>query len=472
MTETATVRLRRTWPQRLVIVACAGVIAAAIVASFFVRDFYAGVAEIGRIEFAGDLLFTETDPSEPVNFLIVGLDSAVGIDLDDPIHIGRQLDARGTHNADSISLLRVDPVGGRAWALSIPRDLLVDIPGSSTYRINASSLIGGAPLLVETVVETFAIPINHYVQLDFLAFREVVDELDGVTMCFAHAARDLETGFAAEPGCQVLDGEKALAYVRSRNFEEWRGNGRWEASGNADLGRIERQQEFVVAAIERAVERGARNPTALATLISASADSVVLDQGLTPAELVPLAQAFTSFDPESLVPFSPAVYDGFEETEDGGSRWIGLGLGESLDAEMFQILRGLDDALPRADVRVTVAGADEAVVVVDAEHLRSLGFSVAGERIVEPFDGPSVIVHPTGSRAGAELLARFLLPTPALVEDPLATELTLALGRGHEAVSIFYPVDVEVVADALAAHGSVDPPVLTDAGSVPSAPES
>ena len=465
MTNAEEVLLRRTWPQRLVIAACVGVIGAAVGASFFVHDFYEGVAEIGRIEFSGDLLFTETDPSEPVNFLIVGLDSALGIDPEDPIHIGRQLDARGTHNADSISLLRVDPVGGRAWAISIPRDLLVDIPGSSTYKINASSLIGGAPLLVETVIENFAVPINHYVQLDFLAFREVVDELDGVAMWFPYPSRDLETGFTVgESGCHSLSGEMALAFVRSRNYEEWRGRGRWETAGNADLGRIQRQQAFVVAAIERAIARGARNPTSLATLIGSAAESVVLDQGLTPAELIQLAEAFTDFDPDSLVTFSPAVHDVFEETDTGERRWIGLGLSETLDAEMFQIMRGLADALSRSDVRFTVAGADEAIVVADTELLRSLGFGIGGERIVEPISGPSMIIFPAGAVEEATLLAQYLIPTPAIIEDPGAMEMTLVLGADHEAVSIFFPVGEETTLAAIAAHGVVEIPELRDAG--------
>ena len=184
MVQVEDVVLRRTWPQRLVILACLGVISAAVAASFFVGDLYAGVADLGRVQFSGDLLDTETDPSEPVNFLIIGVDSAIGLDPDDPAAFGRDVDDSGNALADTIAIVRIDPVGGQAWSLTIPRDLLVEIPGARVpvQKINAASLIGGAPLLVETVSTNFDISINHYVELDFLAFREVVDELNGVPM--------------------------------------------------------------------------------------------------------------------------------------------------------------------------------------------------------------------------------------------------------------------------------------------------
>ena len=433
--------------------------ASAIGASFFVNDLYEGVADIGRIEFPGDLLETETEPGEPVNFLIIGLDSALGLDENDSVTFGRRYDDRGTHNADSISLLRVDPVGGQAWAMSIPRDLLVEVPGSGMQKINASSLIGGAELLVRTISHNFDVRINHYVQLDFLAFRDVVEELGGVEMWFPYPSRDFETGFAvAERGCTVLDGRNALGFVRSRKYEELR-DGTWIKDGSADLGRIERQQQFVIAAIDRAIARGARNPTTLAGLIDAAAESVVLDQGLTPAELIDLADAFTNFSSETLETFSPAVVDLFDDE----GRWEALGLAEDLDAPMFQVFRGGADGMSLSDVRFSVAGVDAAVVVSDTELLRALGFSVGTERIVVSAGVDNVIVYPAGARDTAETLARYVVPVPALVEDPSSTEMTLVLGSSHEGISFFFPQDVDETRAAIDALGEVAIPALATA---------
>ncbi|NDH97432.1 MAG: hypothetical protein EBZ17_08245, partial [Actinobacteria bacterium] len=144
MVHDETVVLRRSWPQRMMMLACAGVIGASIAASFFVVELYDGVADLGRIQFSGDLLDTETDSSEPVNFLIIGVDSALGLDPDDPAASGRDVDARGNSLADTIALLRIDPVGGQAWMLTLPRDLLVEIPNARipVQKINAASLIG------------------------------------------------------------------------------------------------------------------------------------------------------------------------------------------------------------------------------------------------------------------------------------------------------------------------------------------
>ena len=432
--------------------------ASAIGASFFVNDLYEGVADIGRIEFPGDLLETETEPGEPVNFLIIGLDSALGLDENDSVTFGRRYDDRGTHNADSISLLRVDPVGGQAWAMSIPRDLLVEVPGSGMQKINASSLIGGAELLVRTISHNFDVRINHYVQLDFLAFRDVVEELGGVEMVSV-PLRDFETGFAvAERGCTVLDGRNALGSFdlgSTRNS----GTGPGSKDGSADLGRIERQQQFVIAAIDRAIARGARNPTTLAGLIDAAAESVVLDQGLTPAELIDLADAFTNFSSDTLETFSPAVVDLFDDE----GRWEALGMAEDLDAPMFQVFRGGADGMSLSDVRFSVAGVDAAVVVSDTELLRALGFSVGTERIVVSAGVDNVIVYPAGARETAETLARYVVPVPALVEDPSSTEMTLVLGSSHEGISFFFPQDVDETLAAIDALGEVAIPALATA---------
>ncbi|MEM9201880.1 MAG: LCP family protein, partial [Actinomycetota bacterium] len=317
------------------------------------------------------------------------------------------------------------------------------------------------------------ISINHYVQLDFLAFRDVVEELDGVGMWFHYPSRDLETGFNAfDAGCTVLDGANALGFVRSRTYEEFI-DGQWVIDRTApDLDRIERQQQFVIAALDRAIARGARNPTSLAALIDAAAESVVLDQGLTPAELIDLAEAFTDFSSETLQTFSPEVEVVIYE-RDGSEK---LRLVEDLDAEMFQIFRGVEDAVSLGDIRFSVAGTDPDVVVSDTELFRSLGFSVGTERILAEVAPDSVIVYPTGGRSAAETLARYVIPIPGLIEDPASAEMALVLGSNHDSVSFFFPQDVDETLAGIAAVGEVAIPSLvtststTEAATTTSAP--
>jgi hypothetical protein len=127
---------------------------------------------------------------------------------------------------------------------------------------------------------------------------------------------------------------------------------------------------------------------------------------------------------------------------------------------MFQIFRGLADAISPADVRFSVAGADAATVVRDTELLRSLGFSVGGERIAESTGPDNVIVYPAGARAEAELLARYIVPVPALVEDTSAPEITLVLGTAHDGIAFFFPQGEAETLAAIDEVGVVAIPML------------
>ena len=130
---------------------------------------------------------------------------------------------------------------------------------------------------------------------------------------------------------------------------------------------------------------------------------------------------------------------------------------------MFQVFRGGADGMSLSDVRFSVAGVDAAVVVSDTELLRALGFSVGTERIVVSAGVDNVIVYPAGARETAETLARYVVPVPALVEDPSSTEMTLVLGSSHEGISFFFPQDVDETLAAIDALGEVAIPALATA---------
>ena len=264
------------------------------------------VEEITRVtivdegQYGRQLLTPQTHPGDPVNFLIVGTDSALGLDPSDPAASGREIDPDGRSLADTIMMVRLDPESGEAWVLSIPRDLWAEIPGAQDNKIASAFYIGGAPMLVATVTSMLDVEVNHYVQMDFAAFQRVVDTLGGVPVWFEHPVRDPKSGLdISEPGCHVLDGSQALQYVRSRTYSE-QIDGRWRVTQGDDFGRIRRQQDFLVLALDRAVHRGARNPSTMIRLLDAGAASVTLDQELTPGELIALGEAFSDFNPEKL----------------------------------------------------------------------------------------------------------------------------------------------------------------------------
>ncbi|HSM44371.1 MAG TPA: LCP family protein [Acidimicrobiia bacterium] len=187
--------------------------------------------------------FLDPATGEELIFLVVGSDTREG--LDDLSNFGRAGGAR----SDVVMLVRAD-ASGAAQMLSIPRDLRVEIPGHGTNKINAAYAFGGPSLLVETITANLGIRVNHYVEVDFVGFRDLIDEVGGVELPFPNAARDAKSGLDVAAGTQVLDGHQALAYARSRSYQELQ-NGTWVSVDANDIGRTQRQQDVMRALISR-----------------------------------------------------------------------------------------------------------------------------------------------------------------------------------------------------------------------------
>ncbi len=471
MSSTGTVVVRRTWPQRIVILCSVAVIVGAIGAAWFLNDVYEAFSDLGRVEFAADVLITDTDPGDPVNYLLIGEDSAEGLDPDDPAAFARDVDSRGRFQADSIVIVRVNPTTGQAWVVSLPRDLLVDDRGTER-KINSLLLVEDAELLVKTIQANFGITLNHFISLDFLGFREIVDELGGIPVWFENPARDQKpngenaSGLLIETaGCHVLTGEQALQYVRSRNYRELI-DGEWQYVGNSDFGRIRRQQDFLVLALERAIDRGARDPAGLASLIEAAASSLVLDDELTVAELVDVGEAFSNFNPENLERFELQV-----TTISDGDVYRGERVIPEVNEPVFSVFRGSADLVGAEDVTFDLYGPEADQVPRIADELEGEGFAVAGRFALPAATRENVVVYPTGQRRSAETIARYLEPIPRLVEDTAADTISLVLGERHEQVLIFFPHEVPKMRAAVAAFAEGDVPDLADAVRVGAAPE-
>jgi polyisoprenyl-teichoic acid--peptidoglycan teichoic acid transferase len=219
------------------------------------------------------------------NFLLVGSDSRAGSDpsAPDASGIGTE-DAVSGQRSDTIMILRRDKTSGEAALLSIPRDLWVDVPGHDSKRRVNSAFSDGPGVLVQTLQQgDLRIPIDHYVEIDFSGFKSLVDALGGVEICVDYATRDVSTGLdITEPGCHVLQGEQALAYARSRHYEELREDGEWHEDPASDLGRTKRQQLFVNLALQTALDRIKVDPFAAGRLITAIGSSLRVDDELDP----------------------------------------------------------------------------------------------------------------------------------------------------------------------------------------------
>lgn len=258
---------------------------------------------VTRVEGVVEALEQQANDAPAENYLLVGSDSREGIAEDDPnaAAIGSTDDVVN-RRSDTIMILRRERNGGAAL-LSIPRDLWVEIAGTGREaKINAA-FNDGATRLAATISAELGIPIHHYVEIDFAGFQRLVDQIGGVEICTMYAVQDLHSGLRLDPGCQVLDGSMALAYARSRYYEEWI-DGEWKRDGTADLGRIQRQQHFIRTATEKLLATVESDPFKVGELIEAAIGAVAVDENLDP---VKAASALRQAAANGLVTYSLPV---------------------------------------------------------------------------------------------------------------------------------------------------------------------
>jgi LCP family protein required for cell wall assembly len=191
-------------------------------AYFYLKNIESTFEEVVEVneDVVAELSPPPSESSDPSTFLLIGSDSRENI----PDDFADVFGSAGGQRADVIMLVQVMPDDSVARLLSIPRDLKVDLDGRGTQKINAAYAYGGGSLLVSTVRRVTGLPIHHYVEVDFAGFAAIVDEVGGVTINFPYPARDGKSGLNVAAGSQTLDGETALAFARSRSYEELRGD--------------------------------------------------------------------------------------------------------------------------------------------------------------------------------------------------------------------------------------------------------
>lgn len=168
---------------------------------------------------------------------------------------------------DTLMLLHKAP-NGRSYLVSIPRDTLVDIPGHGGYKINAAYAFGGAPLLVKTMESFTGLTIDHFIVIGFDGVEGIVNSVGHVNLCIDRDVDDPKSGLVMTEGCHDVGGDQALAFVRARAFDP-----------TADIGRQQRQQQFVGSLMNRVASPGVLlNPLSQVNLVRAGTDAVVTDE--------------------------------------------------------------------------------------------------------------------------------------------------------------------------------------------------
>ncbi len=223
------------------------------------------------------------------NWLLVGSDSREGLTKAErkELHTGKD---EGSQRTDTIMVIHIDD-SGKPTLVSLPRDSYITIPahialdGSSVEdrknKINTAYGKGGAPLLVETVERNTGLHIDHYMEVGFKGIRDITDAVGGVNMCVPADVTDENSGLNLLAGCQELDGKNALAYVRMRY-----------ADPKGDLGRIERQQQFLSSVMKKvATPAVLLNPISMWKLVDAGTGSVNVGDGDSVMDISSLARA-------------------------------------------------------------------------------------------------------------------------------------------------------------------------------------
>lgn len=181
---------------------------------------------------------TIPDPPNSMNIIVFGSD--------------HQEEGEEYGRSDSIMVVHVDSANDFVSVLSLPRDLRVEIPGYGVDKLNAAYSYGGEELAIRTVQQLTNIDLDHFVTIDFDAFRQVTTELGGVWIDvdrrYYHQAQvgaaDPWENIDIQAGYQRLMGEDALDFVRFRH------------DSNVDFGRMERQQLFLREAQRQLVGLG------------------------------------------------------------------------------------------------------------------------------------------------------------------------------------------------------------------------
>jgi LCP family protein required for cell wall assembly len=209
------------------------------------------------------------------NILLIGSDTRAG---EGNSAYGRDL---GSERSDTTILLHLAANRRSATAVSLPRDLMVDIPGCRQQdgsrskpvfaMFNHAFQVGGSACTIRTVEKLTNIRIDHHVVVDFSGFKKMVDAVDGVQVCLKEPIDDKAALLKLPAGKVRLNGEQALGFVRARK----------SLGDGSDTERMERQQRFLGALVDKVQSNDVLlNPVKLYPVLDAATSALTTDPEL------------------------------------------------------------------------------------------------------------------------------------------------------------------------------------------------
>jgi polyisoprenyl-teichoic acid--peptidoglycan teichoic acid transferase len=234
----------------------------------------------------------EADEAGTLNYVLLGSDS-------------RDPGNEGNGRSDTILVVHLNAKRDKAYIISFPRDMWVNVPGYGRNKINAAFAFGGAPLAVRTLEDLTAVRMDHVVLIDFEGFIRLTEDLNGVTVTNKDAFS--AHGFDYPKGEITIAGEEALWFVRERKLLP-----------GGDLDRAENQRNVIKAIVEKGLSAQViSDPATFIGFVGNVAKHLTVDNGLSDAEIrrTALSLRLTGKDIQLL----QAPISGFDTTGDGQS---------------------------------------------------------------------------------------------------------------------------------------------------------
>ena len=300
---------------------------------------------IKRIDVFGKLDSRPEKTSKALNYLLVGSDTREGLTKEQmkELRVGSTKTAAGGRS-DTMLLVHISKARDKAMIVSLPRDSLVTIPAhrssdgtkdiaAAKSKINAAFAWGGAPLLIETVELATNLRIDHYIEVNFAGFAGLVDALGGIEVCTKKDIDDPKSHLVLAAGVHTLNGIESLKYVRTRGID-----------GLGDIGRMQRQQQFMSSVLRKATSTGVLlNPIKLVNFFNAAIATVKTDSGLNESDLLTLAKQLRNLSASNVRTLTVPIDNPNAYADGVGSVVIWDSV---LAGELFQRLR---DDLPIVD---------------------------------------------------------------------------------------------------------------------------
>jgi len=234
------------------------------------------------------------------NILMIGSTDRCALKVQNPAY---GLCSQGVNgvNSDVVMILHLNPANSTLSILSIPRDLFVPNARSDGANKIDAALYQGPDQLINAIEEDFGIPIQHFVELNFDSFINVVNALGGIKMYFPEPVFDAYSGLNIQTtGCLSLNGTQALQVVRARHLQ-YKGPGvtttdpnYWPQESQSDLARIRRDHEFLRVLAAAVKAKGLGNPITDQQLVSGVVGDLTVDSGFGATDMIGLVLSYHS----------------------------------------------------------------------------------------------------------------------------------------------------------------------------------